>query len=101
MNLDLAIGGWEGNASQSPSFFHLVFIKEGLFLLVNFSTFDLSDACRAGSGTATVRKVDSGFLGGICVVINIDFTIIVIVRNMSVYANKNLQRVRLFEGNRI
>ena len=67
MNLDLAVTGGVGNASQNESLTHLVVIKEGLLGLVNSSGNNLSGACGAGSGTATVGKVDSGFLGGIYV----------------------------------
>ena len=68
MHLDLAVALGVGNASQNKSITHLVIIKEGLLGLVNISGDHLSGACGAGSGTATVGKVDSGFLGGICVV---------------------------------
>jgi len=68
VHLDLAVALGVGNASQNESITHLVIIKEGLLGLVNLSGDHLSGACGAGSGTATVGKVDSGFLGGICVV---------------------------------
>ena len=68
MHLDLAVTGRVGNASQNESLGHLVIIKEGLLGLVNRSLLNNTGACGAGSGTATVGKVDSGFLGGICVV---------------------------------
>ncbi len=69
MHLDCAVTGGVGNASQDESITHLVIIKESLFGLVNASGYDLSGACGAGTGTATVGKVDSGFLGGIYVVV--------------------------------
>ena len=65
MHGDLAVRGRESNASQNEALTHLVVIKEGLLGLVNLSGDHLSGACGAGSGTATVGKVNSGFLGGI------------------------------------
>ena len=65
MDGDGAVTLGVGNACKNKSIGHLVVIKESLFGLVNFSFKNLSGACGAGSGTATVWKLNSGFFGGI------------------------------------
>lgn len=65
MDGDGAVRCGVGNASKNEAITDLVVVKEGLLGLVNGSIDDLSGAGRAGTGTATVRKFDSSFLGGI------------------------------------
>ena len=65
MDGDGAVRSWVGNASKDETIINLIVIKEGLLGLVNSSINHLSGTGGACTGTATVRKFDSSFLGGI------------------------------------
>eukprot|EP01083_Nonionella_stella_P065432 171428_1 len=65
VNSNGAVSLGVGNASEDEALIHLIIIKEGLLGLINLSLDHLSGAGGAGSGTATVRKLNSGLLGGI------------------------------------
>lgn len=63
--LNGTVTGWVGNARQNETIINLLIFQKVSFGLIDSSGNDLSGARTARSSTATVRKVNSGILGGI------------------------------------